>query len=68
MSHSNGNFGPRKTYNFGFSSKWRPELLPITVSVQIRVLHRRLGRSSPKSQKFLRDTFFEKFGVKVQKF
>ena len=37
-------------------------------SVQIRILHRRLGRSSPKSQKFLRDTFLRNLGSKVQKF
>jgi len=66
MSHSNGNFGHKKTYNFGFLSKWRPELLPITVSVQIRVLHRRFGRSSPKSQKFLGDTFLRNLGSKLK--
>ena len=38
----------------------------IRFSIQIRVLHPRLGRSSLKSQKFLRDTF-EKFGVKNSK-
>jgi len=38
----------------------------VRFSVQIRVLHPRLGRSSLKSQKFLRDTF-EKFGVKNSK-
>jgi len=37
-------------------------------SIQIRVLHPRPGRSSPKSQKFLRDTFLRNLGSNVQKF
>ena len=55
---------PRFSFFKGFRQNGGQNYSRFRFSVPIRVLHPRLGRSSPKSQKNSKGHFFEKFGVK----
>jgi len=74
--HAVASHGPsaRRSVARSLCTTWRRAVPLHTVvscglrfSVQIRVLRLRLGRCSPKSQKFLRDTFLRNLGSKISK-